>query len=704
VAPVTAVTNANLAGVLGGTNLTVTVTASLPTGWSYLQFGDPGPGAYQLAHVFRTDHSEVPLGTNVWTTDRNFIGGDVVPVHTNLVHLLDYNSTGSYTLVYAPVVTNTVDTNPPTSLVSALPAASAPTFTVQWSGSDNSGGSGLGFFDIYASTNGGPFGPWIQGTKQTAAVFNGTASTTYAFFSRATDLAGNQEPLHSTPDAHTATTVPANTPPVIAPIATQSLVEGSLFSFTPSATDAQTGITLTWNLLTGAPAGALIAPQTGHITWQTGAGDAGTTNQFVLVVTDNGSPSLSATQAFEVVVARLNHAPVIVPTASQYVVSPGSNLMVQLSANDSDFPQQTLTWQLSGKVPAGLNLGAATGLLAWTPQPSQANTTNLITVTVSDNGTPSLSASETFSIIVVSGNHAPSLAAIGNQSINVLQQLIFTNSATDSDRPAQVLTFSLDPGSPAGTFIDPDTGVFSWVPSLAQAHNTNAITVRVTDSGSPALSDAETFTVVVGDYLEILLGTTVLQAGESGTVTVSMNTTIPVTNVNFTLTVPEANLTNLAFGSPLPSLRSALLTRTGPGQYLGSFVVANSQGLTGTQVLASLDFTARADSPSALVPLAISAASAQQLNGAVMPVVLSQNNRVAVVNNIPLLDALGVAGQFQLTVYAPPGIQYTVESTPNFIPPLIWTPLYSGTIGSGSYESIPIPITNSSRFFRIIEK
>jgi len=305
------------------------------------------------------------------------------------------------------------------------------------------------------------------------------------------------------------------------------------------------------------------------------------------------------------------------------------------------------------------------------------------------------------SIVVVSANHAPALAAIGNQSINVLQPLVFTNTATDSDLPAQVLTFSLDPGSPDGAFIDPSTGVFAWIPSRAQAHSTNAVTVRVTDSGSPALSDAETFTVVVGDYLEVQLGTTILQAGTSGAVTVAMNATAPVTNVNFTLTVPESNLINLALGSPLPALRSATLTRTAPGQYLASFAAGNSPGLTGTQTLASLDFTAQADSPSAFVSLAISEVSARQPNGTAMPVVLSRNNRVEVLNNNPLLDGQDLSGQFQLTIYAPPGFPFTVESTPDFTPPLTWTPVYSGTVGSGFYESIPIPITNSSRFFRV---
>jgi hypothetical protein len=139
---VAAVTNANVTGTLGGGNLSVTVSAAAPAGWSYFRFQDPGQGQFRLTKVLRNDNSEVPFGTNVWTTDRFIRGGSLVPIHTNLVHMLDYNSAGNYTLFY--VAQNTTnDGIAPTSLVAALPSSSPPNFTVQWSGADNTGGSGV---------------------------------------------------------------------------------------------------------------------------------------------------------------------------------------------------------------------------------------------------------------------------------------------------------------------------------------------------------------------------------------------------------------------------------------------------------------------------------------------------------------------------------------------------------------------------------
>src|SRR4030095_7940514 len=73
--------------------------------------------------------------------------------------------------------------------------------------------------------------------------------------------------------------------------------------------------------------------------------------------------------------------------------------------------------------------------------------------------------------------------------------LSFTATASDPDLPPNTLSFSLDPGSPAGATIDVATGVFSWTPS---ASGTFPVTARGTDNGSPPMSDTETFAVTVG--------------------------------------------------------------------------------------------------------------------------------------------------------------------------------------------------------------
>jgi FG-GAP-like repeat/Putative Ig domain len=91
---------------------------------------------------------------------------------------------------------------------------------------------------------------------------------------------------------------------------------------------------------------------------------------------------------------------------------------------------------------------------------------------------------------------SPVLAPIGNKTVDELTTLTFTATATDPDA-GQTLTFSLASGAPAGATINASTGVFSWTPTEAQGPVAYPITVRVTDSGSPPLSDSEPITVHV---------------------------------------------------------------------------------------------------------------------------------------------------------------------------------------------------------------
>jgi hypothetical protein len=96
-------------------------------------------------------------------------------------------------------------------------------------------------------------------------------------------------------------------------------------------------------------------------------------------------------------------------------------------------------------------------------------------------------------------NSAPVLAAISDKIIVRGSQLTFTNSATDADLPSNKLTYSLASGAPAGASVNAVSGVFTWQPPSNQIPGTNFITLRVTDNGTPALSDARTFAVVVTD-------------------------------------------------------------------------------------------------------------------------------------------------------------------------------------------------------------
>ena len=95
-----------------------------------------------------------------------------------------------------------------------------------------------------------------------------------------------------------------NSAPILAPFSNRTLNVGQNLGVTSSATDPDGANTLTFSL-PAAPSGAVIVPASGLITWRPGAARADTTNLFRVVVADNGSPSLSATQTFQVMVNSL---------------------------------------------------------------------------------------------------------------------------------------------------------------------------------------------------------------------------------------------------------------------------------------------------------------------------------------------------------------------------------------------------------------
>ncbi len=163
-----------------------------------------------------------------------------------------------------------------------------------------------------------------------------------------------------------------------------------------------------------------------------------------------------------------------------------------------------------------------------------------VTVRVVDDGSPSLDDFETFDITVVEVNQAPVLAAIGNKSVDEGSLLTFTASATDVDLPANILSFSLDSGAPAGATIDPSSGQFSWTPPGGTSPGNHTVTVRVTDDGVPSLQDFETITITVNDVnLPPVLAAIDAQSVEEGsplTFTASANDAdLPANNLSFSL-------------------------------------------------------------------------------------------------------------------------------------------------------------------------
>jgi hypothetical protein len=93
-----------------------------------------------------------------------------------------------------------------------------------------------------------------------------------------------------------------------------------------------------------------------------------------------------------------NTAPSFAPITNRSVIA-GTSINFTNSANDADVPAQTLTFSLPN-APGGASVNSSNGIFTWRPIIAQSPTTNLLSVIVTDNGTPTLSATQNFTITV----------------------------------------------------------------------------------------------------------------------------------------------------------------------------------------------------------------------------------------------------------------------------------------------------------------
>ena len=158
----------------------------------------------------------------------------------------------------------------------------------------------------------------------------------------------------------------------------------------------------------GAPVGsATVAGVYGSDTWPMGRLAFGSAAPFNLVrikvtnvfptpqasdfVIDNIAVSLAPPPA-------TNVAPVLAAISNRTVTA-GTPISFTATAADDNWPAQTLMFALAPGCPAGTCI-TTNGSFSWTPCQAHAVSSNCLTVTVTDNGTPPLSDSKSFSVVV----------------------------------------------------------------------------------------------------------------------------------------------------------------------------------------------------------------------------------------------------------------------------------------------------------------
>ncbi|MDX1950735.1 MAG: lamin tail domain-containing protein [Verrucomicrobiota bacterium] len=303
-----------------------------------------------------------------------------------------------------------------------------------------------------------------------------------------------------TPRASNSPLVASNTAPLLQPIANRSISEGQQFSIIAEGSDSDLPAQqLTYSLEPGAPSGMLINASSGLLTWTPAEVDGPGVFTITIRVTDNGSPAMSSTTSVTLTVLEMNNPPTVQPINGATIVE-GTLFTETVSATDSDSGNQVLQFSLDPGAPSGLSINPSTGVMSWIPTESQGPANYTVTVRVTDNGDPEMSASQNFTIFVSEVNSPPELTFPPEHTIYVGSEFTLQMQGTDPDLPEQLMTYSLV-NAPAGASIDASTGMFVWTPSAADI-GTNSFSVRLRDSGSPQNFVEETLTIIVAADLK----------------------------------------------------------------------------------------------------------------------------------------------------------------------------------------------------------
>ncbi len=236
---------------------------------------------------------------------------------------------------------------------------------------------------------------------------------------------------------------------------------------------------------------------------------AGAGFTLTVSVTDNGSPAQSGTAAVTINVTDVNDPPVVTDASfSLDEHSAAGTAVGTVVASDPDLPAQTLSYALTaGNGSGAFAIDAAGAVTVANPAALDFETTPsfTLTVTVTDNGSPALSATGTLTVTLNDINDAPVVQAasfaLDERSAN--GTAVGTVTASDADLPAQTLSYAITAGNTGTAFaLDAASGALTVANSSALDHATQptfSLTVQATDNGSPARSGSATVTVTLND-------------------------------------------------------------------------------------------------------------------------------------------------------------------------------------------------------------
>jgi PKD repeat protein len=198
-----------------------------------------------------------------------------------------------------------------------------------------------------------------------------------------------------------------------------------------------------------------------------------------------------------------NNAPVYSPPLQSDYNAPAF-LGFQLVASATDAEGDALSWTIASTpaLPVGATFDGTSGTLTWTPNSSDAGDYH-VTITVNDGlaFTPG-----SFTIHVTASNEPPVSNPGGPYSGITGAPLSFNGTGSSDPDAGQTLTY-------AWNFGDGGTGTGATPSHTYAAPGTYVVSLQVTDSGSPALSNTASTNATIVNSIAVIVVQSAAQAG-----------------------------------------------------------------------------------------------------------------------------------------------------------------------------------------------
>lgn len=189
-----------------------------------------------------------------------------------------------------------------------------------------------------------------------------------------------------------------NSAPSLGPISNFVISENVDWSFQVQAEDPDRPYqSLRFAFVSSAPNGMTIDPVSGIIRWKPDESFGGQTLTVRVRVTDDSDQPLSDEKSFTIGVLETNEPPAIAAIEDRQIFE-GQRLDFRVQGTDGDLPAQSLSYRLTGDVPAGASIDPVTGQFVW--QTSFGSVSHRFTVEVRDTGSPAKSAAASFNVQV----------------------------------------------------------------------------------------------------------------------------------------------------------------------------------------------------------------------------------------------------------------------------------------------------------------